>query len=106
MPTSSIFVIWDLWIAAFFGAASKTYLDWRAEKQQSVVVLWALVANTAFALMVGPHVAELFIETLPEWSNFGKAVAYLAGALATNVMSGLVAIKWKDVILTRLKGKK
>lgn len=107
MPTSGIFVIWDLWIAAFCGAASKTYLDWKAEpkKRNMMTVLGALVANSAFALATAPHLAELFVETLPEWSNFGKVVAYLSGAICINIMSALLTIRWKEVIASRLKGR-
>lgn len=106
MPTNSISVIYEFWVASFCGAATKTYLDWKAQRQRLAVMLCALTANSTFAVVVGPHMAELFITTLPQWSNFGKAVAYLSGAIAINIMSALLSISWKEIILAKLRVKK
>ena len=105
MPVSSVGIIYEFGASAIFGAATKTYFDWKNQKQRALVVLGAFIANSIFAVMVGSHVADLFVTTLPQWSNFGKAVAYITGAVAINVMSGLVAINWKDIIVSRLKPK-
>lgn len=117
MPiTSSLGVMYEFGAAAIFGAASKTYIDWKnhnatqkdaaykTQRQKALVVLGAFIVNSIFAVTLGSHAADLFVTTLPEWSNFGKAVAYLTGAVAINIMSGLVALNWRDIFTKLLRG--
>ena len=101
-----------------FGAVTKAYLDWRADgsassaefgtperKRRMKLLFIGFIANSIFALFAGSHIACLFVTLLPEWSAFGKAVAYLSGAVAINVLAGLLAINWKNVILSKIRYK-
>ena len=103
MPlTSTVSALYEFGIAAIFGAATKTYFDYKKTGEKLPRVLTSLLINSAFAALVAPHIAQLFITALPEWSAFGIAISYLAGALTLNVMFGLLSIKWGDVISKRL----
>ena len=108
MPmTESISAIYEFGASALFGAATKTYFDAQSIedcKKRRKIILISFIINSVFAGLIGPHIAHLFVETLPEWSDFGVAVAYLSGALSLNIMVGLLSIRWGDVISSRLNG--
>ena len=109
MPfTSSVSALYEFGAAAIFGAATKTYFDYRSDlakgedcRSRLLKVLVSLLINSIFAALVAPHIAVLFITSLPSWSSFGVAIAYLAGALSLNIMFGLLSVKWEDVIKKR-----
>jgi len=102
MPISSITAMYDFGVYAICGAATKTYLDWKAEKQELKIVILAGIANSLFAVTVGSHLAALFVSRVPNWDDFGEVVAYLCGAVAINIVAGLVTVNWKDIITSKL----
>ena len=102
MPVNSVSLIYEFGAAAVFGAWTKTYFDYKGKNERLKGVTIAFISNSIFAGFIAPHVAHIFITNLPQWSSFGIAVSYLAGALLLNVMFGLLSIKWGEVIKQRL----
>jgi hypothetical protein len=90
---------------AVYGAATKTYLDYKAKKQRFKELIIALIFNTSFSLIVGSQIADIFVTALPDYTIFGRGVAYLSSALAVNIMAGLLAVNWQKLIEKRLSGK-
>ena len=102
MPANTVSIIYEFGAAALFGAWTKTYFDYKGKNERLKGVAIAFVSNSLFAGFIASHAADLFVTSLPEWSSFGMAVAYLSGALCLNIMFGLLSIKWGDVIQKRL----
>lgn len=93
------------WTAALFGAASKTAVAYHKKKTTKLVLLRDFLLNSLFAILVGSYAAHLFFIEFPEKEHFSYPVAYFAGAVGTNLITGLMSINWQDAIEKRLGGK-
>jgi len=102
MPANTVSIIYEFGAAAIFGAGTKTYFDCKGKDEKLTRIMIAFLSNSLFAGFIASHAANLFVTSLPEWSSFGIAVAYLSGALCLNIMFGLLSIKWGEVIQKRL----
>jgi len=90
-------------LSAIFGAATKTYFDYKKSKVGLLTLIRAFCVNSAFALGLASMAVHIFIQEYPSKEHFSYAVAYLAGAIGINILAGLVAIDWKQVIRRRLR---
>jgi len=89
-------------IPALFGSATKTYLDYKIEKVSAPTVVVSLVMNSIIAVGFGSFTAHAFVGEFPSKDHFGYAIAFLAGAVGVNIIMGLLAINWTEVIQKRL----
>lgn len=88
---------------ALFGAATKTYLDYKREKVRLTRLIINLFLNSIFALGFGSMVANAFYYEFPDKEHLTYAVAYFAGAVGINILAGLLAINWEGIITSRLR---
>lgn len=89
-------------VPALFGAATKTYLDYQRSKATVKQLLVSLIMNSIVAVGVGAFSAHAFVGEYPGKEHFGYAIAFFSGAVGINIILGISAIDWKEVILSRV----
>ena len=102
MPLEYIPILSKYAAPALFGAATKTYFDYKRNKVTICKLLLAWIANSFFALGLGVIAAHTFIHEYPANEHFAYPIAYLAGAIGINILSGLTAINWRKAIQSRV----
>lgn len=100
LTTSSILMKYA--IPALFGSATKTYLDYKSKKVSAPAVVVSLIMNSIVAVGFGSFAAHAFVGEFPSKDHFGYAIAFLAGAVGVNIIMGVLAINWTEVIQKRL----
>lgn len=93
-------------IPALFGAATKTYFDFKRQKVSLCKLISNLILNSIFAAGFGSMVAHTFAQEFPTKDHLVFVVAYFAGAVGINILAGLLAINWESIITSRLGGHK
>ena len=89
-------------IPTLFGAATKTFLDYKIKKAPVTELIVNLFMNSVVAMGFGAFAAHAFVGEFPDKLHFGYAIAFLGGALGVNVILGFASVDWKEAIQSRL----
>ena len=89
-------------VPALFGAATKTFLDYQRAKTSLITLVTTFVINSIVSVGVGSFSAYAFVGEYPAKAHFGYAIAFFGGAVGINIILGISAIDWREVILARI----
>jgi hypothetical protein len=89
-------------VPALFGAATKTFLDYKIKKVSISNLLVNLAMNSIIAVGFGSFSAHAFVGEFPSKDHFGFAIAFLGGAIGVNIILGLVSVDWREAIQSRI----